>query len=287
MPNEGFFILKNFLNENEIAALLLAALTQWCYLPSAKCNLGTTIKTNNLISCTDPFYMKLRWITLGYHYQWSERTYDPSKVGELPALLSETTLNCIHFLGHLLKTGNISAYNSSQLLDKCQNYKPEAAIINYYRTKTTMGFHSDDAEVDKEAPLVSISIGPTALFLLETSEPIQCQYVPIHAESINEQIDYNSILPIFLHHGDIIIMSGKSRLARHAVPVIFFNTIPEVVSKLAERVSYTICVNSFNQNHTKDTCIHCKECWKYIESTRINMNVRQVMPVHRDDFEVR
>nr|CAH8867410.1 unnamed protein product [Trichobilharzia regenti] len=277
LPNEDFFIFKNFLSENEIDALLLAALTEWCYLPSAENNLSTTadvITNSKKISPSNPWYCKLRWITLGYHYQWSDRVYDESKVGEFPLLLNEITVHVVNFLRLLIETGSISSNNSTRLLEKCQNYKPEASIVNYYRTKTTMGFHSDDAELDKEAPLVSISIGPTALFLLETSKPIDCQHSPVH-----EFTGSNTIFPVFLQHGDIVIMAGKSRLARHAVPNIFFNDIPNVVLETAQRVSHKICESVVHEKGN-DSCLHCQEFLQYAASTRINMNVRQVMPVN-------
>ncbi|CAH8604158.1 unnamed protein product [Schistosoma intercalatum] len=281
IPTEDFFIIKNFFSPIEIKDLWLAALTEWCHSPTAQCNLSTNVSHNNRITCTDPWYSKLRWITLGYHYQWSERIYNESKVGEFPSLLYGTTVNIINFLKHLIEKGEISSRNSSRLLEQCRNYTPEASIVNYYRTKTTMGFHSDDAEIDKEAPLVSISVGPTALFLLETSEAIKHEFdVSLHG-SFNRTVDYDHVLPIYLCHGDVVIMAGKSRLARHAVPVIFFDDDTEVVSKGALRVSHDICEKKLKQDHNDDACTHCQECLTYIRTTRINMNIRQVMPVHR------
>ncbi|CAH8651183.1 unnamed protein product [Schistosoma rodhaini] len=268
-------ILTQFSSPIEIEDLWLAALTEWCHSPTAQCNLGTNVPPNSRIACTDPWYSKLRWITLGYHYQWSERVYNESKVGEFPSLLYGTTVNIINFLKHLIEGREISSNNSSRLLEQCQNYTPEASIVNYYRTKTTMGFHSDDAEVDKEAPLVSISFGPTALFLLETSEAIKHEFdAPLHGS-------FDHVLPIYLHHGDVVIMAGKSRLARHAVPLIFFDDDTEVVSKGALRVSHNVCDKIVKEDHNEGVCIHCQECLTYIRTTRINMNIRQVMPVHR------
>ncbi|VDP96053.1 unnamed protein product [Trichobilharzia regenti] len=120
----------------------------------------------------------------------------------------------------------------------------------------------------------SFSIGPTALFLLETSKPIDCQHSPVH-----EFTGSNTIFPVFLQHGDIVIMAGKSRLARHAVPNIFFNDIPNVVLETAQRVSHKICESVVHEKGN-DSCLHCQEFLQYAASTRINMNVRQVMPVN-------
>ena len=42
----------------------------------------------------------------------------------------------------------------------------EAAIVNYYRPGDTMGGHVDDAETDRSLPLVSVSLGCSAVFLV-------------------------------------------------------------------------------------------------------------------------
>lgn len=49
--------------------------------------------------------------------------------------------------------------------------KPEAAIVNYYnleRKSLPMGPHQDDLELTMKAPVVSISVGCTAVFLVGT-----------------------------------------------------------------------------------------------------------------------
>ena len=42
----------------------------------------------------------------------------------------------------------------------------DAAIVNYYGRGDTLGGHKDDVENDLTQPLVSISIGCSAVFLL-------------------------------------------------------------------------------------------------------------------------
>eukprot|EP01034_Spumella_vulgaris_P021619 gene21619-27658_t len=65
-----------------------------------------------------------------------------------------------------------------------------------------MGGHLDDAEHTMEKPIVSISLGCSAIFLLggkdRTIKPI----------------------PILLRSGDALVMSGESRYCYHGVPVI-------------------------------------------------------------------
>jgi alkylated DNA repair protein alkB family protein 1 len=44
--------------------------------------------------------------------------------------------------------------------------QPEAAIVNYYPMGASMGGHLDDAEHAMQKPIISISIGCSAIFLL-------------------------------------------------------------------------------------------------------------------------
>ena len=47
---------------------------------------------------------------------------------------------------------------------------PEACLINYYSATAKMGLHQDRDEEDFSAPVVSLSLGDTALFRIGTSE---------------------------------------------------------------------------------------------------------------------
>ena len=66
----------------------------------------------------------------------------------------------------LLQTGLTGLVGASV----CVGYRltPEAAIVNLYRRgqSTHMGGHQDDLELTMDAPVVSISVGNTAIFLL-------------------------------------------------------------------------------------------------------------------------
>jgi len=132
----------------------------------------------------------LRWVSLGYHYQWTERIYTEEKKGAFPSDLE-----------NLVKD-----------LAKVANYdlKPEAAIINYYPTcKCQMGAHVDDAEEDMSKPIVSVSFGNTIVFLIggrtRTTPPVA----------------------LFVRSGDIVIMSGESRYCYHSVPRMIEQTVPK------------------------------------------------------------
>ncbi|XP_002741372.1 nucleic acid dioxygenase ALKBH1-like [Saccoglossus kowalevskii] len=138
---------------------------------------------------------KLRWVTLGYHYNWSKKEYfGDRKKSELPTdvgLLTQCMASIIGF----------------------PQYIAQAGIVNYYNMSSTLGGHVDEAEFDMTAPLISFSFGQTALYLLGGKT--------------------RSVKPdaMFLKSGDIMLMSGDSRWAYHSVPRILpprkNNPVPE------------------------------------------------------------
>lgn len=92
----------------------------------------------------------------------------------------------------------------NQLTD---NYaKPEACLINYYSSTAKMGLHQDRDEDDFNAPVVSLSLGDTALFRIGTIErngPTQS---------------------IKLQSGDGLIFGGPARLDFHGIDRIYKET---------------------------------------------------------------
>jgi alkylated DNA repair protein alkB family protein 1 len=135
-----------------------------------------------------------------------------------------------------------------------ENYKPEAGIINYYHLNSTLSAHQDHSEKNMQAPLISISFGSSAIFLIgDTSKDIKPK-------------------AIWLKSGDIVIMSGKSRLSYHAVPKIFND------SKLKEYFEYDL--NELKENFKQSDYYVNDEQWSlvydYIKMNRINLNIRQV-----------
>ncbi len=83
---------------------------------------------------------------------------------------------------------------------------PEACLINVYDSKARMGLHQDRDEQDLSAPVVSISLGETALFRvggLSRSGPTRS---------------------FRLASGDAMSLSGEGRLAFHGVDRIMPGT---------------------------------------------------------------
>ncbi|XP_028678106.1 nucleic acid dioxygenase ALKBH1 [Erpetoichthys calabaricus] len=183
---------------------------------------------------------KLRWVTLGYHYNWDTKTYSADRYTPFP--------NDLHALSE--KVAAICGF---------QNFSAEAGILNYYHFDSSLGIHVDESELDHSQPLLSFSFGHSAIFLLG---------------GLSRE---DPVTPMFMHSGDIIIMSGLSRLVYHAVPriVICTNSHP-VPQSLTEEFRNENPEDSIVQTVSKEDWEICEE---YMQTSRINMTVRQVLKI--------
>lgn len=82
---------------------------------------------------------RLRWVTLGYHYDWDSKTYHPSHHTHFPQDLAA--------LSQLLVAAS-----------GWEGFRAEAGIVNYYHMDSTLSPHTDHSEPDITAPLVSIRL---------------------------------------------------------------------------------------------------------------------------------
>ena len=170
---------------------------------------------------------KLRWATLGEQFDWTNRAYDPALPhAPFPPFLA-----------------SLSQRLARPALDSALAFSPEAAIINFYHEGDTLGGHIDDMEEDWSKPIVSISLGCDAIFLLggETREEVPSA--------------------VFLRSGDVVLMSGECRRCYHGVPRIFTERSPT-------------CVYSRSDVLIAEHCQH--EICRFLRNVRININVRQV-----------
>jgi alkylated DNA repair protein (DNA oxidative demethylase) len=78
-------------------------------------------------------------------------------------------------------------------------HPPEACLINYYEVQARMGLHQDRDEADFDAPVVSLSLGDTALFRIGGT---------------NRKDPTRSFR---LASGDAMTLDGPDRLAFHGV----------------------------------------------------------------------
>jgi DNA oxidative demethylase len=94
------------------------------------------------------------------------------------------------------------------LWTKVANYPhpPEACLVNFYNAHAKMGLHQDRDEKDFTAPVLSISLGDTALFRWGgTTRGGKTQSVKLES-------------------GDVLVMGGESRLCFHGVDRVYAGT---------------------------------------------------------------
>jgi len=87
-----------------------------------------------------------------------------------------------------------------------ERYEPEACLINYYGPEARLGLHRDEDEEARDAPILSISLGDTALFRL--GGPAR--------KSPTRSLRLSS--------GDVLVLSGASRNWYHGVDRILPGT---------------------------------------------------------------
>jgi alkylated DNA repair protein (DNA oxidative demethylase) len=85
-------------------------------------------------------------------------------------------------------------------------HDPEACLVNYYAAGARMGLHRDEDEADLTAPVMSLSLGDTALFRFGGPD----RRGPTRS--------------LKLASGDLLIMGGASRLCYHGVDRILAGT---------------------------------------------------------------
>jgi alkylated DNA repair protein (DNA oxidative demethylase) len=85
--------------------------------------------------------------------------------------------------------------------NRVSNYAhpPEACLVNFYGADAKMGLHQDRDEEDFEAPVVSISLGDTALF------------------RVGGPTRGGKTQSLKLMSGDVLVLEGASRLAFHGI----------------------------------------------------------------------
>jgi DNA oxidative demethylase len=83
---------------------------------------------------------------------------------------------------------------------------PQACLVNYYGGKAKLGLHRDEDEEDFSAPILSVSLGDSAMFRIggmKRRDP---------AERLE------------LRSGDVLVMGGDSRLRYHGIDRIMPGT---------------------------------------------------------------
>lgn len=143
--------------------------------------------------------MSVRMLCLGRH--WNARTYS-----------YEDCRSDIDALAVPALPDDLAAIAAGIAIDTGFAVTPDLCIVNWYTESSRMGLHQDKDESDSSLaeglPVISVSIGDTALFLfggLRRRDPIE----KIHLES-----------------GDAFVFGGPARLRYHGVSRVLPSTAP-------------------------------------------------------------
>lgn len=104
-------------------------------------------------------------------------------------------------------------------------HPPEACLINYYDGQARMGLHQDRDEADLDAPVVSLSLGDTALF------------------RIGGTTRKSPTRSFRLASGDAMTLDGADRLAFHGVDRV----VPGSSDLLAEGGRFNLTIRRVNR----------------------------------------
>ncbi|ETW03537.1 alkylated DNA repair protein AlkB [Aphanomyces invadans] len=228
--HEGFYVIPDALDHDTQRMLAVKCLTEYAEPPHTtnlhQLNQQVEQIWQKSLNCAnaktkDPM-QSLHWAALGYHYDWTQRAYPDQAGSPIPEELGTLGTKFASAVGFELLS--------------------EAALVNYYKPTSTMGGHQDDVEVTFDHPVVSLSIGCSAIFL---------------KGGLSKEI---APLELLVRSGDVVIMGGNSRLCFHGIakilPVLHLDAFP-----LSEQRSpATPAVATF------------------LRANRLNINVRQVFP---------
>ncbi|MFR9732024.1 alpha-ketoglutarate-dependent dioxygenase AlkB family protein [Saccharopolyspora sp. MS10] len=157
--------------------------------------------------------MSVRTVCLGWHwypyaYSRTADDVDGARVAPFPS-----------WLGELGRAALADAWEQD-----ATDYRPDAALINFYDERARMGMHQDRDERARE-PVVSLSIGDTCTFRFGNPDSRARPHTDVELES-----------------GDLFVFGGPSRLAHHGVPAVRPGTADPACGLASGRINITLRV---------------------------------------------
>lgn len=199
MPaNKGFFLLKSRLSKAIQQKILAAARTVVVQAPLFRPTMPSGQSFNySMTNCGE-----LGWVADRHGYRYQQLHPHTFKVfPAIPQVIKNLAVEIAK------ETGNDDFY-------------PQSCLINLYRKGEKLGLHQDSTEENKSAPIISVSLGDSGIFVLGGC------------------LRTDETKPYIVQSGDVIVMGGESRNFFHA----FKGTIPNTSNLLKSggRLNLTI-----------------------------------------------
>jgi DNA alkylation damage repair protein AlkB len=220
LSHPGFYILPGALSPTYQLSLFRACLRYYMESPqrSVKGTFGEEgvslwqSSVRQGIEVPSPLHT-LAWATLGVHFDWKARCYPTRGSGSgggppFPPVLG----GILQELAESIEGRVEGAAHAPSERSPLHPFSPHSAIVSLYhpsrsKERLPIAGHRDDAPgEDLSTPVVSISLGATAVFLLG-GKTKEC-----------------SPTPLLLRSGDVMVLSGQSRACVHGVPRVLFPT---------------------------------------------------------------
>ncbi len=185
MPaNKGFFLLKSKLTKAIQQEILAAARAVVKQAPLFRPSMPSDQSFNySMTNCGD-----LGWVADRHGYRYQQTHPHSFKVfPAMPQVIKNLAITLVR------ETGN-------------DDFFPQSCLINLYRKGKKLGMHQDNTEENLSAPIISVSLGCTGIFVLGGF---------LRTDETKQYI---------VQSGDVIVMSGESRNFFHSFKGIVPNT---------------------------------------------------------------
>jgi alkylated DNA repair protein (DNA oxidative demethylase) len=183
---------------------LVAAFRRWAEPPAGLRH--PRVPTGHLMTVQS---VCLGWHWHPYAYSRTADDTDGAPVKPLPADLAELGGAAVG-----------AAYGSDRAAAAA--YRPDAAIVNLYAPGARLGLHQDGEE-PSDAPVVTISLGDTAVFRLAGVDRRTGPFTDVELRS-----------------GDLLVFGGVNRRIFHGVPKVAAGTAPSGLGLPPGRLSITL-----------------------------------------------
>ncbi|KAJ1879486.1 hypothetical protein LPJ57_002811 [Coemansia sp. RSA 486] len=247
MPDESLFTLAYASNDQDASASLSkASKTIRSRAETDSVQADVTVprsKTYTQAETPEKLLGHLRWCTLGQQYNWTTKEYDLGTSAfdaDLDSMMKSIALSITDPDTSVSDRLHANTFDGRLFIS-------QAGIINYYNPRTTMAGHVDKTEENMTAPLISLSVGLSCIYL------------------VGGPTRDTSPAAMYLRSGDVLAMCGESRLAFHGVPRVLPDTCPQYLASIEAGTNDAWASQYPEWNHFA----------AYLANHRINCNARK------------